>query len=133
MPGLNFASSWRRIHGVMADAFRTDITCALQTGNGRAPVYTLVRPPGWQDGREPAPASRSDTSPCLLYFGKVLAARPLHVLQGVFALEVTLEQVSSFLLSARRQDRLFHLPRGVLRHIGKLGAHAIAGRTGLAR
>ena len=133
MAGLNSASSWRRNHGVMADAFRTDITCALQTGNGRAPVYTPVRPPLWQEGWEPAPAFRFDTGSCLRYFGSVLASRPVHPLQGTFTLEVTLGQASSFLLSVRRQGRLFHLPTGVRRHIAQLGVDLIAAKTGLAR
>lgn len=132
MAGLKSASSWRRNHGVMADAFRTDITCALQTGNGRAPVYTPVRPPLWQEGWEPAPAFRFDTGSCLRYFGSVLASRPVHPLQGTFTLEVTLGQAFSFLLSVRRQGRLFHLPTGVRRHIAQLGVDLIAAKTGLA-
>lgn len=60
MSGLKSASSWRRNHGIMADALRTDITCALPTSNGRAPVYTLVRPLGWQEEWEHAPAFRFD-------------------------------------------------------------------------
>lgn len=105
----------------------------MQTGNARAPVYTLVRPPGWQEAWEPAPAFRLDTGPCLRYFGSVLAGRPVQALQGVFTLGVTLGQVSAFLLSARRRGWLFYLPKCVRRHIRELGIEAIAERTGLSR
>lgn len=63
----------------------------------------------------------------------MLAARHVHALQGVFTLEVTLGQASSFLLSARRQGLLLHLSTGVLRHIREPGVDAIAERTCLAR
>lgn len=76
---------------------------------------------------------RFDTGPCLRHFGSVLAARPVHALQGVSTLEVTLGQASSFSLSARRQGLLLHLSAGVFRHIRELGADVIAERTGLAR
>lgn len=106
---------------------------ALQTGNGRAPVHTLLRPPGWQEGWEPAPGFLFDTCPCLLYFGSVLVGCPVHVLQGFFTLDVTLGQVSAFLLFACRQGRLFRLPTGVRRHVRELGVEAVAERTGLSR
>lgn len=47
MAGMKSAASWRRNHGIVADSLRTDITSALQTGNGRVPVFTVVHPPGW--------------------------------------------------------------------------------------
>lgn len=83
MAGMKSASSWRRNHGIVANGMRTDITSALQTGNGRSPVHSLPRPPGWQEGWEPAPTFRFATGPCLRYFGSVLAGCPVHVLQGV--------------------------------------------------
>lgn len=96
-------------------------------------MYILLRPSGWQKGWEPAPASRFDTGPCLRCFGIVSASRPVHVLQGVFTLKIILGQASAFLLSARRQGRLFRLPTGVRRHIGNTGVNAIAEQTGMAR
>lgn len=80
MAGLKWVSSWRRNNGIMADGLRTDITCALQIGNRRNPVYTLLRPSGWQDEWEPAPAIQFDTGPCLRYFGSVLASRPAQMM-----------------------------------------------------
>ncbi|GAB0495570.1 hypothetical protein MMPV_006872 [Pyropia vietnamensis] len=85
MSGMKTAASWRRNHGIIADAMRTDITSALQTGNGLAPPFTLLRPEG----------------------------------------------VSAFLLSARRQGRLFHLPDGVRRHVTELGIEAVTEQSGL--
>ncbi|GAB0497905.1 hypothetical protein MMPV_009242 [Pyropia vietnamensis] len=131
MSGMKTAASWRRNHGIIADAMRTDITSALQTGNGLAPPFTLLRPEGWQAGWETAPTFRFDTGPCLRYYGSVLSRYPLHAFQGIFTLEVTLGQVSAFLLSARRQGRLFHLPDGVRRHVTELGIEAVTEQSGL--
>lgn len=39
--------------------------------------------------------------------------------------------MSAFLLSVRRQGRLFHLPDGVRRHVRELGPESVAERTGL--
>lgn len=103
--GLKSASSSRRNRGTMADALRTVLTCALRTGNGRAPAYTMLLQSRWQEGWEPAPVFRLDTGPCLRYFSSVLA---------------------------RWQARLFHTPTGVRRRIGEIGVDAIAARTGLA-
>ncbi|GAB0497121.1 hypothetical protein MMPV_008444 [Pyropia vietnamensis] len=63
MSGMKTAASWRRNHGIIADAMRTD--------------------------------------------------------------------VSAFLLSARRQGRLFHLPDGVRRHVTELGIEAVTEQSGL--
>lgn len=41
--------------------------------------------------------------------------------------------MSAFLLSVRRQGRLFHLPDGVRRHVRELSTEAVADRTGLRR
>ncbi|GAB0497613.1 hypothetical protein MMPV_008948 [Pyropia vietnamensis] len=131
MSGMKTAASWRRNHGIIADAMRTDITSALQTGNGLAPPFTLLRPEGWQAGWETAPTFRFDTGPCLRHYGSVLSRYPLHAFQGIFTLEVTLGQVSAFLLSARRQGRLFHLPDGVRRHVTELGIEAVTEQSGL--
>ncbi|GAB0497131.1 hypothetical protein MMPV_008454 [Pyropia vietnamensis] len=131
MSGMKTAASWRRNHGIIADAMRTDVTSALQTGNGLAPPFTLLRPEGWQAGWETAPTFRFDTRPCLWNNGSVLSRYPLHAFQGSFTLEVTLGQVSAFLLSARRQGRLFHLPDGVRRHVTELGIEAVTEQSGL--
>lgn len=130
---MKSASSWRRHHGIAADGLRTDITSALQTGIGRSPVHTQLRPPGCQKGWEPARTFRFDTGLCLRYFGNLLAEYPVHTIQGVLSLEVTLGQESTFLLSLRRQGRLFHLASGVRRHIDELGIECLADRTGLTQ
>ncbi|GAB0490115.1 hypothetical protein MMPV_001347 [Pyropia vietnamensis] len=80
MSGMKTAASWRRNHGIIADTMRTDITSALQTGNGLAPPFTLLRPEGWQAGWETAPTFRFDTGPCLRYYGSV--PRPSQVAGG---------------------------------------------------
>ncbi|GAB0498108.1 hypothetical protein MMPV_009449 [Pyropia vietnamensis] len=131
MSGMKTAASWQRSHGIIADTMRTDITSALQTGDGLAPPFTLLRPEGWQAGWETAPTFRFDTGPCLRYYGSVLSRYPLHAFQDIFTLEVTLGQASAFLLSARRQGRLFHLPDGVRRHVTELGIEAVTEQSGL--
>lgn len=117
----------------MPDSFRTDTTSALQTGNGRVPLFTVVRPPEWATKLEPSPTSRFDTGPCHRYFGSVLVERQEHALQGVLTLEVTLVQVSAVLQAARRQSRLFSLPLGVRRHVHLLVVEAVSTGTGLSR
>lgn len=65
MAGMMSEASSCRNHGIVANSLNTGITSALQTGNERIPVLTLVRPRGWAKEFEPAATFLFDTGPCL--------------------------------------------------------------------